>query len=79
VQKLARFFSQENPKNKGVEFEKITQEINREFRKETKHSCQKCIKNNSVKYPNIQCSLKIIFREEGIKGFFRGLSMRMTQ
>ena len=30
-----------------------------------------------IKYPNILCAIKIIKKEEGLKGFFKGMSMRM--
>ena len=31
-----------------------------------------------VKYPNALCAIKIIRKEEGLRGFFKGLSMRMS-
>lgn len=62
------------------------QTLRREFRTEDlkKNQCNKCIesgfeqKNNSfIKYPNAFCSMKIIMKEEGAKGFFKGTSMRI--
>ena len=31
-----------------------------------------------VKYPNALCAVKIIYKEEGLRGFYKGLSMRMA-
>ena len=45
-------------------------------------NCSKCTKSNTnsilVKYPNALCAIKIIMKEEGLKGFYKGLSLRLT-
>lgn len=44
-------------------------------------ACSKCIQpSNSilVKYPNAFCAIKIIFKEEGLRGFYKGLSLRLA-
>lgn len=45
-------------------------------------NCSRCINPNQnsllVKYPNALCAVKIIRKEEGIKGFYKGLSLRLT-
>lgn len=46
------------------------------------HSCNRCAspKPSSifVKYPNALCAVKIIRREEGLGGFYKGLSLRLA-
>ncbi len=42
------------------------------------HRCYRCENKNYIKYPNAICAYKIIRKEEGFRGFFKGLSMRMT-
>lgn len=59
--------------------------LRRAFRKDgTKVNQCKCRESNPVqkplnliKYPNAFCSAKIIMKEEGTAGFFKGVSMRM--
>lgn len=45
-------------------------------------NCSRCKKSNSssilVKYPNALCAVKIIMKEEGFKGFYKGLSLRLS-
>lgn len=45
-------------------------------------TCNKCNfstePNKLVKYPNALCAIKIIMREEGIRGFYKGIGLRLT-
>jgi len=45
-------------------------------------NCSRCASSNSnsllVKYPNALCAIKIIFKEEGLRGFYKGLSLRLS-
>lgn len=48
----------------------------------TVHNCGRCANPNAgnllVKYPNAMCAMKIIKTEEGMRGFYKGLTLRLT-
>lgn len=54
--------------------------LKRAFLSTNLHKCSRCetTNNSIIKYPNAMCAVKIIKAEEGFKGFFKGLSLRMT-
>ena len=38
----------------------------------------KHLNDKKIKYPDARCAIKIIMKEEGIKGFWKGLSMKIS-
>lgn len=57
--------------------------LKREFTQaRTVHNCRRCVDTNVgsalVKYPNALCAMKIIRNEEGFRGFYKGLSLRLV-
>ena len=56
---------------KGITFNTVKENV-----------CNKCNFTNEqsklLKYPNALCAIKIIMREEGIRGFYKGIGLRLT-
>ena len=57
--------------------------LKREFTQaRTVHNCKRCadtsVSQTLVKYPNALCAMKIIRNEEGLRGFYKGLSLRLV-
>lgn len=50
--------------------------------KSINENCSRCVNSSPnnllIKYPNAWCAIKIILKEEGFKGFYKGLSLRLT-
>lgn len=53
--------------------------LKRAYIHEVINGCSKCAiqsKNEIIKYPNTLCAIKIIKKEEGLKGFYKGFMLR---
>lgn len=78
LQKLIKFNYENEQKVKEFINEKVVKNLSKNLNNKNTHICNKCIQHSNLKYPNIRCSMKIIFKEEGMRGFFKGASMRMV-
>lgn len=83
---MKSFLEQKESKKKNINSTSYAHQkrygIQRAFIKTELNNCLKCTDktSNIIKYPNSWCAIKIVMKEEGVRGFYKGFLLRsLTQ